>query len=171
MVNRVWLHHFGRGIVGTPSNFGRMGERPSHPELLDYLTARFIENGWSLKKLHREIMLSATYGLGSENIAENIEADPDNRWLWRHSRKRLDIESLRDSMLYVSGELDPKPGGPPDALEDLCNTRRTVYGYVSRRRLDTTLGLFDFPNPNVTSPRRIPTNTPLQGLFFSTASS
>ncbi len=166
MVNRVWLHHFGRGIVGTPSNFGRMGERPSHPELLDYLTARFIENGWSLKKLHREIMLSATYGLGSENIAENIEADPENRWLWRHSRKRLDIESLRDSMLYVSGELDPKPGGPPDALEDLCNTRRTVYGYVSRRRLDTTLGLFDFPNPNVTSPRRIPTNTPLQGLFF-----
>ena len=166
MVNRVWHHHFGQGIVRTPSNFGRMGERPSHPELLDYLAAWFIEHNWSLKALHREIMLSATYALSSENVPENTETDAENRWLWRHNPRRLDVESLRDSMLYVSGLLDLTPGGPPEAIDDLCNTRRTVYGYVSRRRLDTTFGLFDFPNPNVTSPRRIPTSTPLQGLFF-----
>ncbi len=166
IANRVWLHHFGQGIVRTPSNFGQMGDRPSHPELLDYLAAQLIENNWSLKTLHREIMLSGTYALSSENIPENTAVDPENRWLWRYDPRRLDVEALRDSMLYVSGALDLTPGGPPDALEDLCNTRRTVYGYVSRRRLDTTLGLFDFPNPNATSPRRIPTSTPLQGLFF-----
>ena len=166
MVNRIWLQHFGRGIVGTPSNFGQMGERPTHPELLDYLAARFVEEGWSVKAMHREIMLSATYALSSEFSAKNYETDPDNRLLWRAGRRRLDAEALRDSMLYVSGNLDLTPGGEPAALDDPANRRRTVYGYVSRRRIDKVLGLFDFPNPNKTSPRRFGTNTPLQGLFL-----
>ena len=166
MVNRIWLQHFGRGIVGTPSNFGQMGERPTHPELLDYLAARFVEEGWSVKAMHREIMLSATYALSSAFSANNYEEDADNRLLWRARRRRLDAEALRDSMLYVSGNLDLTPGGQPDALDDAANRRRTVYGYVSRRRIDKVLGLFDFPNPNKTSPRRFGTNTPLQGLFL-----
>ena len=166
MVNRIWLQHFGRGIVGTPSNFGQMGERPTHPELLDYLAARFVEEGWSVKAMHREIMLSATYALSSEFSAKNYETDPDNRLLWRAGRRRLDAEALRDSMLYVSGNLDLTPGGEPAALDDPANRRRTVYGYVSRRRIDKVLGLFDFPNPNKTNPRRFGTNTPLQGLFL-----
>jgi len=166
MVNRIWMRHFGAGIVGTPSNFGRMGERPTHPELLDYLASRFIESGWSIKAMHREIMLSSAYQLSSDYVAENAKADPDNRLLWHFRPRRLDIEALRDSMLAVTGALDETPGGPPDPLDEVCSTRRTVYGYVSRRRLDTMLGLFDFPNPNVTSPRRVATNTPLQGLFL-----
>ena len=166
MVNRIWLRHFGRGLVGTPSNFGQMGERPTHPELLDYLAARFVEEGWSIKAMHREIMLSATYVLSGEFSAKNYEADPENRLLWRARRRRLDAEALRDSMLFVAGNLDLTPGGEPAPLDDPANRRRTVYGYVSRRRLDKILGLFDFPNPNKTSPRRFGTNTPLQGLFF-----
>ena len=166
MVNRIWLRHFGQGLVGTPSNFGQMGERPTHPELLDYLAARFVEEGWSIKAMHREIMLSAVYALSGEFSAKNYEADPENRLLWRARRRRLDAEALRDAMLFVSGNLDLTPGGEPAPLDDPANRRRTVYGYVSRRRLDKILGLFDFPNPNKTSPRRFGTNTPLQGLFF-----
>ena len=166
MVNRIWAQHFGRGIVGTPSNFGQMGERPSHPDLLDYLAARFVEEGWSIKAMHREVMLSAAYALSTEFSERNYEADPENRLLWRARRRRLDAEALRDSMLYVAGNLDLTTEGEPAPLDDLANRRRTVYGYVSRRRLDKMLGLFDFPNPNKTSPRRFGTNTPLQGLFF-----
>ncbi len=166
MVNRIWLHHFGRGIVNTPSNFGRMGERPSHPELLDYLAARFVKSGWSTKAMHREIMLSAAYARSSESIETNEEIDPDNRLLWRANRRRLDVEALRDSLLQVSGNLEISLGGEPTLISDPANRRRTVYSYVSRRKLDKSLGLFDFPNPNQTSPQRIGTNTPLQGLFF-----
>ncbi len=166
MVNRVWLGHFGRGIVGTPSNFGVMGERPSHPELLDYLASRFVENTWSVKALHREILLTDVYQRASQHNAADYEIDPENKFLWRISRSRLDVESLRDSLLYVSGRLDDRVGGPPRNWEDEQNTSRTVYNFVSRRRLDARLGLFDFPNPNKTSPRRVETNTPLQGLFF-----
>jgi len=166
LVNRVWAQHFGRGIVGTPSNFGQMGERPTHPELLDYLAARFMEQGWSIKALHREILLTDAYGRAAEDIAANRETDPDNKLLWRYNRRRLDVEALRDAMLFVSGKLDAEAGGPPIMLNEADNHRRTVYGYVSRRRLDNVLGLFDFPNPNNTSPRRVPTNTPMQGLFF-----
>ena len=166
MVNRIWLHHFGKGLVNTPSNFGQMGERPSHPELLDYLAARFVEDGWSIKALHREIMQSATYALSSTSVTKNEEVDSDNRLLWRANRRRLDIETLRDSLLLVSGNLDITPGGEPSLVSDTANHRRTVYAYVSRRKLDKSLGLFDFPNPNQTSPQRIGTNTPLQGLFF-----
>ncbi len=166
IVNRVWLHHFGQGIMRTPSNFGQMGDRPSHPELLDYLAVRLIENNWSLKALHREIMLSATYALSTDYSAKNHEIDPENRRLWRQNRRRLDAEALRDSLLYVAGNLDLTAGGKPTPLTDKENRRRTVYGTISRRKLDKLLGLFDFPNPNSTSAQRITTNTALQGLFF-----
>lgn len=162
MVNRVWAHHFGQGIVRTPSNFGMQGDRPSHPELLDYLASSFVSEGWSLKKLHREIMLSAEYALSANG---NEEADPENRLLSRANRRRLDVESLRDELLFVSGNLDANPGGAP-AQFDKDNHRRTVYGFVSRRKLDAVLSLFDFPNPNNTSERRLDTNVPLQRLFF-----
>ncbi len=118
-----------------------------------------------MKKLHREIMLSSAYALSAENIAKNFEADPENRMLWRFNRHRLDAEGLRDSLLFVSGKLDPKEGGPPVKFSDE-NDRRTVYGFVSRRKLDAALSLFDFPNPNNTSEQRIETNVPLQRLFF-----
>ena len=166
MVNRIWLQHFGRGLVNTPSNFGQMGERPSHPELLDYLAARFVESGWSIKAMHREMMLSAAYARSSSGIEKNEQVDSDNRLLWRANRRRLDVEALRDTLLNVAGNLDLTPGGEPSLVSDAANHRRTVYAYVSRRKLDKSLGLFDFPNPNQTSPQRIDTNTPLQGLFF-----
>ena len=166
IVNRIWLRHFGRGIVRTPSDFGQMGDRPSHPQLIDYLASRLIENNWSIKAMHREIMLSATYGLSTQYSEKNFTTDPDNVLFWRGNRRRLDAEALRDSLLYVAGNLDVTRGGEPGLLTEEKNRRRTVYGYVSRRKLDTMLGLFDFPNPNSTSPQRIGTNTALQGLFF-----
>ena len=166
IVNRVWHWHFGRGIVPSPSNFGQLGERPSHPELLDYLAARFVENGWSIKALHRDIMLSATYALSSEDSAPNAAKDPDNRLLWRSNlRLRLDAEALRDSLLAVAGTLDRTIGGPP--VELTANARRrTLYGYVGRTKPDATLALFDFPNPNTTSEQRMVTVGPLQRLYF-----
>jgi mono/diheme cytochrome c family protein len=165
IVNRVWQQHFGFGLVRTPSNFGSQGDRPSHPELLDYLAARFVREGWSLKKLHREIMLTAAYGLSDDPSGRNYAEDPDNRLLWRYNRRRLDAESIRDSLLYVSGKLDLQAGGPAVRL-DKENNRRTVYAYISRRQLDPMLALFDFPNPNSTSEQRLQTTVPLQKLFF-----
>jgi hypothetical protein len=165
IVNRVWQQHFGYGLVRTPSNFGSQGDRPSHPELLDYLADRFVHEGWSLKKLHREIMLTAAYGLSDEPSERNYAEDPDNRLLWRYNRRRLDAESLRDSLLCVSGKLDLKEGGPAVRL-DKENDRRTVYAYISRRQIDPMLALFDFPNPNSTSEQRLQTTVPLQKLFF-----
>ncbi|MEJ7607454.1 MAG: DUF1553 domain-containing protein [Bryobacteraceae bacterium] len=135
MVNRIWAHHFGEGIVPTPSSFGQVGERPSHPELLDYLAARFVEEKWSIKAVHREIVLSATYALGTESLPKNFKVDAGNRLHWRANVRRLDIEALRDSMLAVSGQLERKVGGPPAPMEDECNLRRTVYSFVSRRNL------------------------------------
>ncbi len=166
MANRIWLHHFGRGIVGTPSNFGMMGERPTYPKLLDYLATRLVDAGWSMKALHREILLTDAYQRGTRDLPASREADPENRLLWRANRRRLDAESLFDSMLYVSGQLSTDAGGPPHEWNETGIRSRAVYGFVSRRRLDVHLGLFDFPNPNRTSPRRFGTNTPLQGLFF-----
>jgi len=164
-VNRVWMHHFGRGIVGTPSNFGTLGERPTHPELLDYLAAGFVENGRSVKKLHREIMLSATYRLSTRYDESNVRIDPDNRLLWRMNRRRLEVEPWRDAMLAVAGNLDPKVGGPSADLSAADNRRRTLYGAVSRHNLDPLLRLFDFPDPNLTGDRRPVTSVPLQQLF------
>ena len=165
MVNRVWQHHFGQGLVRTPSNFGLQGDTPSHPELLDFLASRFVDEGWSVKKLHREIMLSAAYAQNTEPLPKNMEKDPDNRFVWRFNRHRLDAEGLRDSLLSVSGNLDAKDGGAPVKF-GAENHARTAYGFVSRRKLDTVMGLFDFPNPNNTSDTRTETNVPLQRLFF-----
>jgi hypothetical protein len=167
MANRIWTGHFGQGIVRSTSNFGQLGERPTHPELLDYLAGRLIESGWSLKALHREIMLSATYALSTKLLDRNYEADPDNRLLWRANLKqRLEAESLRDSMLFVAGRLSQKGGGPPKPLDNAENTSRTVYGYIGRTTLDSTLALFDFPNPNNTADQRSVTLGPLQRLYF-----
>jgi mono/diheme cytochrome c family protein len=169
MVNRIWLHHFGRGIVETPSNFGNMGGRPVNQELLDYLAARFVELKWSMKALHREILLSAVYGLSAEKVADNQTVDADNRMQWRANWRRMDVETMRDSLLFVAGNLDLNPGGAPAVLNDQ-NKRRTVYGFVSRRKLDPLLALFDFPNPNNTSEQRTETNVPLQRLFLMNSS-
>jgi hypothetical protein len=165
MVNRIWQQHFGRGIVGTPSNFGKLGEPPTHPELLDYLAARFVEQGRSVKKLHREIMLSATYRLSSEKEAHATEIDPENRLLWRAPRQRLQVEAWRDALLAVSGKLDRAMGGPTTNLDSPDNVRRTVYAKVSRHELSGFLRLFDFPDANITADRRSETTVPQQQLF------
>jgi hypothetical protein len=165
MVNRVWAEHFGRGLVATPSNFGKMGGRPTHPELLDHLARRFIASGWSLKSLHRDIMLSTTYQLAASDDAKNREVDPDNRLYWRGNRRRIDVEAWRDAMLAVSGELDFTLGGPSTELASPENRRRTFYAAVSRHNLDGLLRLFDFPDPNITADKRVVTTVPLQQLF------
>jgi hypothetical protein len=133
--------------------------------LLDDLAARFIAHGWSLKWLHREIMLSATYQQSSTPDAEKFKADPENRWLGRMSRRRLDVESWRDAMLAAGGDLDLRVGGPPVDLGDAANQRRTLYGSVARRELNDMLRLYDFPQPEFHSPKRDVTTTPLQQLF------
>ncbi|MDA1161933.1 MAG: PSD1 and planctomycete cytochrome C domain-containing protein [Planctomycetota bacterium] len=165
IVNRVWAGHFGHGLVRTTSNFGQLGERPSHPELLDWLSVWFVENGWSLKKLHRLIVQSSAWQQSSEFEASAYEADPENQLLWRMNRRRLEIEPWRDGLLSVSGELDPKLGGPSADLNRSDNRRRTIYGFVSRHRLDELLRLFDFPDPSITSANRSVTTVPLQQLF------
>ncbi|MDX1983943.1 MAG: DUF1553 domain-containing protein [Bryobacteraceae bacterium] len=166
VVNRLWLGHFGYGLVRSPSNFGRLGERPTHPELLDYLAWRLVDSGWSLKGLHREMMLSEAYALASDLDQANYAKDPENKLLWRANIvQRLDAEALRDSMLAVSGTLDVSAGGPPKPFEDGFR-RRAVYGYIGRTKPDPMLTLFDFPNPNNTSELRTVTTGPLQRLFF-----
>jgi len=165
IVNRVWKSHFGTGIVNTPSNFGVNGERPVHPELLEYLSAFFVDNGMSIKKLHREIMLSAVYQLGSDHVALNADKDSGNRLYWRANRQRMTAEQLRDSILFVSGALDTKMGGPSAPLTPF-NAQRTIYGSVSRYRGDQFLQLFDFPAPTITAEQRYATNVPLQRLFL-----
>jgi hypothetical protein len=165
LVNRVWERHFGRGLVATPSNFGKMGERPTHPELLDHLASRFIASGWSIKALQRAIMLSATYQLGASSDDRDAAVDPENTLLWRANRRRLEVEAWRDAMLAVSGTLDATVGGPSAELASPENRRRTLYAAVSRHNLDGLLRLFDFPDPNITSDRRTVTTVPLQQLF------
>ncbi len=125
MVNRIWQHHFGVGLVRTSANFGVMGERPSHPELLDYLAARFVSSGWSVKSLHRLIMSSSVYQQSSAPSAAGLGADPENRLLWRANRRRLEAEGLRDSLLAVAGRLDLTPGGP--GFQDVATPRRSLY--------------------------------------------
>lgn len=165
IVNRVWQHHFGRGLVATPDNFGKLGEPPSHPQLLDYLTLRFLDQGWSLKALHREIMLTATYQLSTDSQDANLQKDADNRYLWRMNRRRLDVEAWRDALLATSGRLDRSLEGPSTNLAEAGNNRRTIYGFISRHELDNMLRLFDFPDANITASTRAETTVPQQQLF------
>jgi hypothetical protein len=164
-VNRIWKAHFGTGIVDSPSNFGQVGRRPTHPELLDYLAGQFIESGMSTKKLHRMIMLSSVYQLSGDYSETNYAKDSGNQFYWRMSRKRLDAEEIRDSLIQISGALDGKLYGPSEELKPEFN-RRTIYGKVSRYKLDTYLALFDFPSPSASAEQRFSTNVPLQRLFF-----
>ena len=164
MVNRVWRQHFGRGLVETPSDFGITGDIPSHPDLLDDLAWHFVENGWSLKWLHRAILNSATWQ--QHSIAPKSEKnDPENRLFGRMTRRRLEVEIWRDAMLQASGNLDLKVGGPAIDLNGQQNKRRTIYGKVHRRDLNKMLQVHDFPDPTAHSPARSETTTPLQALF------
>ena len=165
LVNRVWQGHFGHGLVRTPSNFGQLGERPTHPQLLDRLAVDFMESGWSIKTLHRRIMLSASYRMSSEFHQRHHEVDPENRRLWRMNRRRLQVEPWRDAMLAVADRLDRSLGGPSIDLDKSDNRRRTLYGFISRHKLNDLLRLFDFPDPNITAGQRSVTTVPLQQLF------
>lgn len=164
MVNRVWQRHFGKGLVSTPSELGHSGDLPSHPDLLNDLAQRFVANGWSIKWLHREILLSATWQQAS--IATLSETkDPENRHYTRMPRRRLDVEAWRDSMLCATDQLSLNLGGNSTDLEKADNQRRTIYGTVNRRDLNQMLRLHDFPDPTAHAPTRAHTTTPLQQLF------
>ena len=165
IVNRIWAQYFGQGLVRTPSNFGAQGERPTHPELLDSLARGLVEHGWSLKWLHRTIVLSATYQQSSDFNATFNELDPENRLLWSMPRKRLPVEAWRDAMLASAGNLDQRIGGPSQTIDNPANRRRTLYSEVSRHELHQMLRLYDFPESTAHSPKREPTTTPLQQLF------
>ena len=172
MVNRVWMQHFGRGLVTTPSDFGARAEPPSHPELLDWLAQRFIEDGWSLKKLHRRIMLSATYQQDSLGPADGValrraqESDPGNRLLWRMNTHRLTFEEMRDAWLAAARRTRSADlGGKPVELFANENARRTLYAFVDREQLPTALRTFDFANPDLSIPQRTDTIVPQQALF------
>ncbi len=168
MVNRIWHHHFGFGLVATPSDFGVRGDLPTHPELLDFLARRFVESGWSVKAMHRLIMLSSTYQQKSDSRDDAFAADPRNQLLWKQNRQRLDYEALRDGVLATSGKLDTRMGGRPVELFEAksFSTRRTVYGYVDRYDLDGTFRTFDFPSPDISNPMRSITTVPQQALFL-----
>ncbi|MCH2607936.1 MAG: DUF1549 and DUF1553 domain-containing protein [Pedosphaera sp.] len=164
VVNRVWSMFFGRGLVTTPSNFGLLGAKPSHPALLDDLAVRFMENGWSMKRLIREIVLSSTYRQCSDDSEANRAIDPENMYLWRMNRRRLSIEQWRDSILAAGNNLD-RLGGKSLELTDKKNVRRTVYGRVSRKKLNDMLMQFDYPDANVHAAKRSATTTAVQKLF------
>lgn len=180
MANRIWHYHFGRGIVGTPSDFGMMGERPANKELLDYLSTAFVEQGWSIKKMHRMILLSNTYQQSSAYREEAAKIDPDDKLVWRYAGHRLEGESLRDSMLYVAGQLNTKMYGPgvfpplPEGVnprggwkkgEDPSEAaRRSVYIFVRRNTRYPMLETFDMPDTHESCARRNNTVTPTQAL-------
>ena len=164
MVNRVWAGHFGRGLVRTPGDFGTKGEAPTNQGVLDWLAAKFMTDGWSLKKLHRTIMLTATYQQTSDERPEVLKADPDNRLLSHMNRRRLDFEALRDSLLACSGQLDTAMGGRGQELAN--SRRRTVYGFIDRQNLPGIFRTFDFATPDASSPQRFVTTVPQQALFM-----
>jgi hypothetical protein len=188
MVNRVWQHHFGDGFVSTPDDLGNQSSPPTHPELLDWLATRFMADGWSVKKLHKVILLSATWQQSSRNNPQFAEKDPFNHLLWRANLRRLEFEPVRDSVLSIGGGLDLALGGHPVDLSEgtrvpqgrgaaalnrvdgayrlSTEPRRSVYGYVDRGDLSETLNTFDFPNPNTPSGRRYETIVPQQALFL-----
>ncbi len=167
LVNRLWLHHFGKGLVTTPSDFGVRSEPPSHPELLDWLAARLVADGWSLKELHRVIVLSQAYRMSSAANPPAAAVDPDNRLLAHFPRRRLDFEAMRDGLLAVAGNLDPKIGGKAvDLLATPSTGRRTLYGFIDRQNLPGLFRTFDFASPDATSPQRFETTVPQQALFL-----
>ena len=166
MVNRVWHHHFGTGLVKSPSDLGLRAEAPSHPELLDWLARRFVQDGWSLKALHRLILSSAVYQQRARNERAEATRDPDNRLLSHFPVRRLDFEQLRDSMLLAGGSLDLAMGGRGRDVLDEGNARRTVYARVDRQFLPGTFRTFDFANPDLHVAVRHETTVPQQALFF-----
>ncbi len=166
-VNRVWMQHFGAPLVRTPGDFGVRTEPPTHPELLDYLASRFMADGWSVKKLHRLIMLSAAYQQGSEENAANTQVDQANELLWRMNRRRLDFEAMRDTLLTVAGRLDLTMGGTAaDITTQPFTMRRTVYSFIERQNLPGIFRTFDFASPDVSSSGRFATTVPQQALFL-----
>jgi hypothetical protein len=182
MVNRIWQHHFGAGLVTTPDNFGQSGARPSHPELLDYLATEFVRSGWSVKAMHRMILISAVYRQASALREDAFALDPDNRWLWRYPLRRLDAEAVRDGMLAIAGELDLKLAGPyvptkrdADGSVVVEETRadarrRTLYLQQRRTQVATLLELFDAPAMVTTCSARASTTVPLQSLALLNSS-
>jgi Protein of unknown function (DUF1553)/Protein of unknown function (DUF1549)/Planctomycete cytochrome C len=180
IVNRIWQHHFGRGIVATASNFGLRGDPPTHPELLDWLAARFVASGWSIKTIQREILCSQTYQLSSDLDRHDVAIDPDDRWLWRFPRQRLDAESIRDAMLAVAGTLElARPGAHPfppietwrwtqhDAFKAVyTSSHRSVYLMTQRLLKHPYLSIFDGPDTNVSTEARARSTVPLQALYL-----
>ena len=186
MVNRLWRWHFGRGIVATPDNFGTKGARPTHPLLLDYLARRFVEQGWSIKAMHREILNSRTWQMGaaSESVKQQTNAsnlDPENLLHWEHPARRLEAEVIRDALLEVSGRLDRQTGGAPLKLKTInlspeilnqqqkhydASNRRTIYLPVLRTNVYDFLTLFDFANPDLPTGNRVTTTVPTQAMLM-----
>ncbi|MBI4601774.1 MAG: DUF1553 domain-containing protein [Planctomycetes bacterium] len=180
MANRVWQHQFGAGIVSTPNDFGTRGAPPTHPELLDWLASRLVEGGWSLKALHRTLLLSQGYQLSSDGDPENERIDPDATWLWRFRRHRLSAEEIRDAILASSGDLDLAAGGPHPFPEEKTwgftqhnpfsaaydHDRRSVYLMTQRLRRHPFLGLFDGPDASSSTAERHTTTVPTQALYF-----
>jgi hypothetical protein len=180
MANRIWSQLMGRGLVATPDNFGSAGQRPSHPELLDYLAVRFIENRWSVKELIRSIVLSRAYQLSSAFDYDNFERDPDNVYVWRMPKRRLEAEAIRDTMLLLGGRLNFEPpvgtivaqngegnvrpsfGGDPATTD----THRSVYLPIIRDQVPEMLSIFDFPDPSLIIGQRPTTTIPAQSLFL-----
>ncbi len=180
MVNRIWQHHFGEGLVSTPSDFGENGAKPTHPELLDWLASEFIDHGWSIKHIHRLIVTSETYRQSSQSRAEATALDANTRLLWRFPPQRLDAEAIRDSILAVSGKLDLESGGPGFSFFEKNDNyvrvyeprrewppetfRRMIYGTIIRQRTDGVFGVFDCPDAGQIAPKRNTSTTPLQAL-------
>jgi hypothetical protein len=180
MVNRIWLHHFGKAIVSTANDFGRRGQPPSHPELLDWLAQHFIDSGWSVKAMHRTIMLSHTYRMSSARAAAAVELDPANQLLSAYPRHRLDAEAIRDTLLLLSGNLDLTPGEshpfPPQSEWKFTqhnpfkavyeSNRRSVYLMTQRIQRHPYLAIFDGADPSISTPNRVTSTTPLQALYL-----
>ena len=181
MVNRIWKHLFGNGLVRSVDNFGHLGEQPTHPELLDYLAQRFVAEGWSIKTLIREIMVSNTYRLSSDFSAERYQKDPGNHLVWRMNRRRLSAEKIRDAVLSISGKLNLQQGGssvahyPEQAISPNRNKkveqnpsefRRSIYLPIVRGNVPAALTVFDFPAPEMLVGNRPTTTVPAQALFM-----
>ncbi|HJZ93809.1 MAG TPA: DUF1553 domain-containing protein, partial [Gemmataceae bacterium] len=167
MANRAWAHLFGQGIVRTPSDFGTRCDPPTHPELLDWLAARFVESGWSVKQLYRVIVTSQAYRQSSAVSQDLARLDPENRLVGRMSRKRLTFEGLRDGLLAAAGRLDLAVGGKSvDLFKAPFTTRRAVYAFIDRQNLPGTLRSFDFALPDTHAPQRFVTTVPQQALFL-----